>query len=237
MFRLMSMIYLFLIFCFFCFACNDQDQNDSENNEMTSNTVSDDTVSDDTVSDDTVSDDTVSDDTPNKTPTQDNMPSVDIPIEGCPPEGPYGTSANKTAADITLYQCDGTAVNLHSLCSKPAVYLYTYAEWCSSCTNFAKSDDPNAIYNKYKDENFVMWFIITEKSDTTTPSRRFCQSVKEQFGLEMNVLFDIDGATTSVLGMPPNSTHMLLGEKNKIIASEPGAFFVIKNGLEQIYGF
>ena len=75
---------------------------------------------------------------------------------------------------------------------------------------------------------FIFYLYLKKDSDKDTYNHPKYKGI---------VLFDIDGATTSVLGMPPNSTHMLLGEKNKIIASEPGAFFVIKNGLEQIYGF
>ena len=160
------------------------------------------------------------------------------PVEGCPPEGPFGATESLTTPDVTLYRCDGTPIGMHQLCPRRAAYVYTYADWCPNCRNFADDGQANELYRRYKEHDFDMWFVITAQSDSSTPpSAEYCQMIKERYGLEMTVLYDPDGVTNSALDMRVNTADMVLTRGNKIVTNGPWAFFVVEDALQRIYGF
>lgn len=53
----------------------------------------------------------------------------------------------------------------------------------------------------------------------------------------MSVLFDSEGVTQDVLGMPPNSGELLLLKGNLIESTTQGAHAAVAGRLEEIYGF
>ena len=51
-------------------------------------------------------------------------------VEACTLTGNEGLNVGDLAPDLTLYQCDGTAVQAHQLfCDSPYTFLFSYAEW------------------------------------------------------------------------------------------------------------
>ncbi len=154
----------------------------------------------------------------------------------CPPMGPYGTKPGEIAANITLHDCDGNPVDLHDLCDYKGAFLYTFAGWCTTCKEFALSGKPNEIYNKYKNENFEMYFVVTGPNTPGAPTQADCANYQNQYGLEMTVLFDEAAAAQSELGVRVNSGYLVLSRGAFIETNTTGGSDA-QSALKDIFGF
>lgn len=61
----------------------------------------------------------------------DDDATANTPVSpgSCPPEAPFGTEQGNVAPDVTLYDCDGQAVQLRDLCPRQGALLYAFAAW------------------------------------------------------------------------------------------------------------
>jgi hypothetical protein len=50
-------------------------------------------------------------------------------LNTCPPLPPFGTHPFNSLTDLTVYDCDGSPVNLHELCGAPVGYFNLLAGW------------------------------------------------------------------------------------------------------------
>ncbi|MFW5740970.1 MAG: peroxiredoxin family protein [Myxococcota bacterium] len=154
----------------------------------------------------------------------------------CPPNGPFGSVPGEVAPNVILYDCEGNEVQLHDLCGLDAAFIYTFAGWCPTCKSFASSDKPNEIYAKYKDESFDMWFVVTAPASPGTPTQDTCATYRDQYGLQMNVLYDPEGATQSLLGMRINSGELVLSNGAVIEINTTGVA-ATESTLQSIFGY
>ena len=155
----------------------------------------------------------------------------------CPPEGPYGTSPGQVAPDVTLYDCDGNPVDLHGLCEREGAFVYTFAGWCPTCKAYASSDKPNEIWNKYREQSFDMYFVVTAPASyDVAPTQDTCAAYRDQYGLKMKVLFDPDGVTTSKLNMKINSGDLVL-TRGAVIDINTADHAAVDSALAEIFGF
>jgi hypothetical protein len=136
-----------------------------------------------------------------------------------------------------LRDCAGAEYSLRELCPRTAALLYTFAATCTTCQAYAQSDAPNALWDKYRDHEFAMWFIVAGDATNSAPDAAYCRAVEEQFDLAMPVLFDATAATAEVLGMPGNSGELVLSRGNVIESKTWGAQGTVLRVLERIYGF
>lgn len=69
-------------------------------------------------------------------------------------------------------------------------------------------------YQKYKDDGFEAWILISEDASGSKPSLEYCKGIRDQYGLTMPVLIDPDGVLPGALGYsaPYNEWHFLLDE-------------------------
>jgi len=153
----------------------------------------------------------------------------------CPPAGPYGVKPGDVAPDVALYDCEGATVHLQDLCPSNAAYVYTHAGWCGTCKLFAQSGEANAFFNKYKNEGLTMWFVITSTESGQPPTAETCRAYRDQYGLEMTVLFDPDSVTESALDMLPNSDDMVLSQGNHIELNGSWATETVENVLDSMF--
>ncbi len=128
----------------------------------------------------------------------------------CPPQAPYGTEVGDTATNVTLYDCDGKPVQLHSLCSKKAAAVLTFAIWCPVCKAHMDNGEPQALYAKHQADDFDMFVVVTQTATGATASEAHCKSVRDSYGLKMPVLVDKDDALSTTLGVAVNSGALAL---------------------------
>lgn len=151
--------------------------------------------------------------------------------------GTVGIDSCEYVPDITLYDCDGNPVALHSLCDTEISYVYTYAHWCPNCISFA-TNKANDFYAEYRESvgDFEMYFVITQTERSEQPDAAFCQRVRDQYGLTMPVLYDRDGVTNSVLGMRVNTADLVMRRGGLIVVNGPWAEFTVRTAIEGGYG-
>lgn len=142
----------------------------------------------------------------------------------CPPAGPYGTQVGQIAPDVTLYDCDGNAVTLHSLCDTKAAAVYTFAIWCPVCKAHMDKGEPQAFYAQHENEDFDMFVVVTQDASGATADESHCKAVRDGYGLKMPVLVDKNAALSGNLGMSVNSGALALSRGARI-------------ELKQAYGF
>lgn len=71
----------------------------------------------------------------------------------------WGTRLNERAADFTLLDQNGNEVSLHDFKGK-VILLDISTMWCPPCKR--ESKDAEELYQKYKDEDFVMLVVLIE---------------------------------------------------------------------------
>ena len=58
--------------------------------------------------------------------------------------------------------------------------------------------------------------IITETADFTAPDAAYCKTIRDQYGLQMPVLFDPSGDVLRAFNVPTNDVHIVMQHGNKI---------------------
>jgi hypothetical protein len=158
--------------------------------------------------------------------------------QSCSPTAtPVGKAACEYVPNVTLFDCSGNPVELHSLCGASLSYVYTFTEWCPNCTSFA-TNGANSFYSQYKASipGFEMRFVLTETGTGGKPGPADCARVRNAFGLTMPVLYDRDGVLESKLGMRVNSADLVVRAGGKIVINGPWAEFTVRTALEGGYG-
>jgi hypothetical protein len=159
-------------------------------------------------------------------------------IDGCPPSGTVGLAKGNIPPEVVLQDCEGNPVSIYNMCGKQAAYVYTFANWCPNCKDFANGK-ANAFYEKYHPLGMEMYFVITSMSHTQDyPDKADCAAVKKQFGLVMPVLFDPDGLTKSKLNMELNTADLVMKQGN-IIVVEPNQWALaapVEPSIRQLLG-
>lgn len=136
--------------------------------------------------------------------------------ERCPPVGPFGTEAGAVAADALLFDCEGNEVRLHDLCAASVSWIIGYADWCSTCRNFTRSD-VERLWQEYSAQGVAGYFVIGEDSSFNAPTAEVCAEVRDRYNLTMPVLFDPEGAVQTALGIRSNAENVVLGEGMEIL--------------------
>ena len=113
-------------------ACrNDGSGDDADGGTDSQNYTDADTDSDSDSDSDTDSDtDSDSDSDTDSDTDSDSDTDTDSDGDNCISDGTVGLNVGDVAPDLTLYECDGTPVQLYELiCEQPYTFLYSYAEW------------------------------------------------------------------------------------------------------------
>ena len=122
---------------------------------------------------------------------------------------PVGSSAGDALPDVELMDCDGNPYALRELCERELVWLVAFAGWCPNCRSFASSELV-PLYERFSAEaDLGAVVVITADGDFGAPTAAYCREVREQYGLEMPVLFDTGGAFTGALGIAENDVHVI----------------------------
>ncbi len=131
----------------------------------------------------------------------------------CPPPAPFGPNVGDRVGDITLYDCAGTPVQLHSLCETDVVWLWQLAEWCSPCRRFADGeyDAVNTRYETMYGDRFAGMAIITADDELNLPTQTICEEIRETYGIEGPLYFDPTNTFRDLLGEGfSNDVHAIL---------------------------
>jgi hypothetical protein len=158
--------------------------------------------------------------------------------DGCPPDGPFGSGPGQTATNITLFDCDGNPVQLHSLCGRRVSYVYTFAEWCPNCRTFVREqiENEHVAYSAMGD--LATWIVVTAVSGGGSVDAAACQRIRDQYAIDtpgVTVLFDPTGETNSVLGMRVNTADMVMKPNNEIVINGPWAWSTVADGLNRAF--
>lgn len=155
---------------------------------------------------------------------------------GCPPAPPYGTQVGDLAPDVTLYDCDGNAVQLHSLCAHQAAAVYTFAIWCPVCKAHMDNGEPQALYAQYQNDDFDMFVVVTQTATGALPDETHCVATRDAYNLKMPVLVDKDGALEKTLGLSVNSGALALSHGAKIELLQSYGFDALSQKLPELLG-
>lgn len=145
--------------------------------------------------------------------------ALDAPIDDtgpapmCPPRGPFGPNVGDRIGNITLYDCAGTPVTLHSLCETDVVWLWQLAEWCSPCRRFADAayDDIQSRYETEFGDRFAGLAIITADSELNLPTQAICEEIRDRYGIEGPLYFDPTNTFRDLIGEGfSNDVHAIL---------------------------
>ncbi|MBN8613903.1 MAG: hypothetical protein J0L92_25120 [Deltaproteobacteria bacterium] len=135
------------------------------------------------------------------------------PPPTCPPPGPFGPNVGDRIGDITLYDCAGTPVQLHSLCETDVVWLWELAEWCSPCRRFADGefDEINSRYESMYGDRFTGIAIITADDELNLPNQTICEELRERYQIEGALYFDPTNTFRDLVGEGfSNDVHAIL---------------------------
>lgn len=143
-----------------------------------------------------------------------DAPEMDAgPPPVCPPQAPFGPNVGDRIGDITLYDCAGTPVQLHSLCETDVVWLWELAEWCSPCRRFADGEY-DAIYERYETrygDRFTAMAIITADDQLNLPNQVICEEMRETYGIDAPLYFDPTNTFRDLVGEGfSNDVHAIL---------------------------
>lgn len=134
----------------------------------------------------------------------------------CPPHGPFGPEIGDTLANVALADCDGRPYALHDLCPHDVSYVFGFAGWCPPCRAYAA--EVGALYAAQVEHgDFAMFFVVTETDDGDPADATFCRTIRDQYRLEMPVLFQPEGQFPTALGVPPNEVHFVMGRGNELL--------------------
>ncbi len=120
------------------------------------------------------------------------------------------------APDVTLYDCSGAPVQLHSLCAHQAAAVYTFAIWCPVCKAHMENGEPQALYAQYENDDFDMFVVVTQTATGSLPNESHCIATRDAYNLKMPVLYDKDGALSASLGLAVNSGALALSQGARI---------------------
>lgn len=105
--------------------------------------------------------------------------------------------AARQKADFTLTDLQGTEWHLHDLTGK-VVLVNFWATWCPPCRK--EMPDLQALYDKYKDQGFVVLAISDEEAAKVRPfiaERKITYPVLLDAGRKVNDLFQVEGIPKS----------------------------------------
>lgn len=105
--------------------------------------------------------------------------------------------ASRQKADFTLTDLQGTEWHLHDLTGK-VVLVNFWATWCPPCRK--EMPDLQALYDKYKDQGFVVLAISDEEAAKVRPfigERKITYPVLLDAGRKVNDLFQVGGIPKS----------------------------------------
>lgn len=114
---------------------------------------------------------------------------LDVPMQACFPEGPYGTSVGDTLANLEFFTCDGQPFAMKDLVGKAkAVLLTESAGWCTVCR--AEVLRLEGLYKSYIDKGFVIVQTLYQDNAGARATGAFCNEWKNEYGLSYVVVFD-----------------------------------------------
>lgn len=148
---------------------------------------------------------------------------VCVPVsneEGCPPTGPFGAVAGDTVSNVTLYDCEGNAVELHSLCARRVSLIYSFAEWCPGCRDVLRDQMLQGHAALSERGDLSTWVVLTATDDGSPVDPTSCQQVQDEFGVNVpgvTMLHDPEGQLNSVLGMRINESALVLKRRSTVV--------------------
>ena len=78
-----------------------------------------------------------------------------------------------------------------------------------------------STYQQYAEEDFEMFFVVSQDSFFAPSDVNHCNVVRNSFGLTMPVLMDPQGIITNQIGIPANTKYVVMGEGNEIVFRGP----------------
>ncbi len=82
-----------------------------------------------------------------------------------------------------------------------------------------------------------MYFVITDMAGGAPVNQAACNTVRDEYGLEMTVLYDKDNVLNTELGMRVNTADMVVTQGNVIDINGPWAIQTVENSLQKIFGY
>jgi hypothetical protein len=134
----------------------------------------------------------------------------------CPPLGPYGQAVGDVAANATLFECDGTAVELHELCENDVSLVYTFAAWCPVCRSHMEAGLPNQLLADYESLGFVEWVVVTEDASGGAADGDLCEVTRDTYSLTPRVLYDPNNELNTNVGVQVNTGGLVLSRGSVI---------------------
>jgi peroxiredoxin len=119
------------------------------------------------------------------------------------------------APSFKLKDLSGSSVSLSDFDGK-VVMLEFWATWCTPCK--ASAPELEALYQRYKDRDFVLLGISLDRGDATDRVGAFM----DVYGLHFPVLLDGDKKVAKIYRIAGIPSLFLLDRKHKIVARHTG---------------
>lgn len=123
---------------------------------------------------------------PEAGPEPQPEPSVEKAPVSCPQPGfaKVGTKLGDYLKDVTLYDCDGKALKLSSLCGK-ALWISFHHGWCPHCQKLNREIE--GISSRYANRGLTSIALLVQTSSRTAPDPQSCKDWR-QLGNHKQVL-------------------------------------------------
>ena len=128
-------------------------------------------------------------------------------------DGVPGVNVGDAAPDFEVYDCEGNPWRPMDACGAP-LWIFEFAAWCPPCRRFL--GEMEGLYGEFADTDLQAVVIISQTSSFGPPDEAFCASVRREYGLEIPVLFDPQGALRQALDVPANDINVLLDASGQI---------------------
>ena len=127
-----------------------------------------------------------------------------------PAQDPLGLPVGAKAPGAVVQTLDGKRVDLSSYIGKGPVVLEFWALWCGNC----KELEPQirSLVSKYAGK---VTFVSVAVSVNESPER--VKRYAEKYGLQQQLVFDVDGAATDAYFAPATSYVVVVDRAGKIV--------------------
>lgn len=148
------------------------------------------------------------------------------PLEQETPSQEEENNQKNYAPEFELENLDGDVVKLSDFKGKK-VFINFWATWCPYCVD--EMPDLNKLYNKYKDDDFVILAInVGESKDKA-------QKFAEEYNLDFIVLLDSTNEVAGIYGARSLPTTVAIDEEGVAVVGKIG--MLKYDDMENMYSY
>lgn len=137
------------------------------------------------------------------------------------------------APDFTVYDSDGSPVQLSQFFGKPIV-LNFWASWCGPCKN--EMPDFQALYEIYGND---IHFVMVNMTDGARETQAVAESFLQSTGYTFPVYFDLNSQADVAYQVYSIPTTYILDHEGHLVAKGTGSLTkeALQSGIDMVYPY